>query len=150
MKEVKFHDLSFKDRSLIARAKKIRENAHAIFSKYKVGAALLADNGEVYLGVNVEAPCCVTTHAEVNAINAMVTHGGKIIKSLCCVSDKMGIPCPHCCQKIWSFSGNNPNLKIIAVGAKDDTIRITTIGEICPYPSSGSLKVKDNNSKAYG
>ncbi|MCJ7508462.1 MAG: cytidine deaminase, partial [candidate division Zixibacteria bacterium] len=42
------------DEELIEKAKATRENAHAPYSQFKVGAAILAKSGKVYTGANVE------------------------------------------------------------------------------------------------
>ena len=59
--------------SLIDAARAVRENAHAPYSKFKVGAALRATSGKVYTGCNVENVAYPEgTCAEAGAIAAMV------------------------------------------------------------------------------
>ena len=62
------------DEELIAVAKKYRENAYAPYSKFKVGAAVLTKDGEVFGGCNIEnASYPVTNCAERTAIFKAVT-----------------------------------------------------------------------------
>ena len=78
------------------------QNAYAPYSKFRVGAAVLADNQKIYGGCNTENisyPC--GTCAEAGAIAAMVADGGRIIKQILTVSDGKGI-------YLWQ-DGSNPD-----------------------------------------
>lgn len=106
---------------LIEAAKKARVNAYAPYSSYKVGAAVLDDNGQVHCGCNVEnAAFRLGTCAEANAICAMIAAGGKRIVAIAAVggADAADIetctPCGGCRQSIREFS--DENTRIICVG----------------------------------
>jgi cytidine deaminase len=92
--------------TLLTRAKAVRENAHAPYSQFMVGAALLDGDGNIYSGCNVEnAAYPEGLCAEAAAIAAMVAAGGREIKQICIVADKkrpVG-PCGGCRQKIQEF-----------------------------------------------
>lgn len=133
MKKTRFEDLSHEEQILVNVAKKARKNAFTPYFRYKVGAAVLSADGKFYSGCNVESPTCEASHGEMVAIDAMVADGGRRILKLCCVAKNGGIPDAPCRQKIWNFSGNDPSVKIIGVDLKGN-IRITTIGELYPYP----------------
>ncbi len=133
MKKVRFKDLKHEEQVLVKMAETARENAYAPYSEYKVGAALIADNGKIYSGCNVENAVYKVPHAEENAIQAMANDGGREIIVLCCAAKSGGIPCGPCRQFIWEFCDNNPSVKIIGVDSKRN-IYITTIGELLPYP----------------
>ncbi len=133
MLKAKFKDLSHAEQVLIKMAEEARKNAFCPYSEYKVGAALIADNGKIYSGCTVETAVYQTTHAEKNAIDSMITNGGRKIIALCCVAKNGGIPRAECRQFIWEFSGRDPNLKIIGIDSKRN-ITVTTIGELYPYP----------------
>lgn len=133
MKKVRFKDLSHPEQVLVIAAEAARKNAYVPYSKYKVGAALIADNGKIYSGCNVENAVYKVPHAEENAIQAMADDGGREIIVLCCVAENGGIPCGSCRQFIWEFCDNNSSVKIMGVDSKRN-VHITTIGELLPYP----------------
>lgn len=92
--------------SLIQRASEAKENAYAPYSGFKVGAALLTLQDEVFTGCNVEnisygATCC----AERVAIFKAVSEGKKEFKALAIASDlkDMIYPCGICRQVIIEF-----------------------------------------------
>lgn len=133
MKKVKFEDLKHEEQVLVKMAEDVRKNAFAPYSKYKVGAAVMSGTGKIYPGCNVESSIYQTTHAEKNAIDTMVTDGGRRIIILCCMTENGGIPCAECRQFIWEFCGNDFSVKIIGVDSKRN-ITIFTIGELYPRP----------------
>jgi len=92
---------------LYSKALGIRKNAYAPYSGFKVGAAVLTDNGNVYVGANVENvsyPC--GTCAEESAIAAMIAGGDKHISDIVIVADGKNLitPCGACLQRIFEFS----------------------------------------------
>ena len=133
MKKVNFKNLSHEEQILVKMAEEFRKDAFCPYSNYKVGAAVLSDEGKFYAGSNVESSIFQTTHAEKNAIDKMAADGGRRILMLCCVSRGGGIPCGECRQFIWEFCGDDPSVKIIGVDSKRN-ITIFTIGELYPYP----------------
>ena len=106
------------DKTLINAAKEVRLHAHAPYSGYQVGAALLDDAGQVHSGCNVEnAAFPEGVCAEANAIGAMIASGGKTIVSIAAVGGKDDIeactPCGGCRQKIVEFAGENTRVLLI-------------------------------------
>jgi cytidine deaminase len=86
-----------------------RTKAHAPFSKFKVGAALLGASGRVYTGCNVEnASYGLTICAERVAIFKAVSEGEKRFAALWVVADteELTPPCGACRQIIWEFCGD--------------------------------------------
>jgi len=80
--------------SLITAATSAMTNAYAPYSKFHVGAAILAEDGKIYTGCNVEnAAYPAGTCAEAGAISAMANAG----QSLC-------TPCGACRQRIREFA----------------------------------------------
>lgn len=93
--------------SLVDEAKKVRENAHAPYSGFKVGAALRTASGRVFTGVNVEnAAYPEGTCAEAGAIAAMVAAGETEIAEIAVTGDapEPVTPCGGCRQKIAEFA----------------------------------------------
>jgi len=94
--------------SLLDAALKVRENAHAPYSRFKVGAAIRSRSGAVYAGCNVENVAYPQgTCAEAGAIAAMVAGGDTTIAEVCVVADAPAPlpPCGGCRQKLAEFSG---------------------------------------------
>jgi cytidine deaminase len=105
------------DQRLLAAAKAAMERAYAPYSKFQVGAALLADNGQVYSGCNVEnAALPVGTCAEAGAIAAMVCDGAQQIREIVVVGrgDQLCTPCGGCRQRIREFAA--PEVRIHVCG----------------------------------
>lgn len=112
---------------LIDAARAVRKNAHAPYSSYHVGAALVDDNGQMHVGCNVENSSYPQgTCAEANAIATMVAQGGKIIDAIAVVggAGEVGIacgggkvdactPCGGCRQSILEFSDENTRIILL-------------------------------------
>ena len=97
--------------ALIAAATKVRENAHAKFSNFKVGAALHAPSGKIFSGCNIEnATYGLTLCAERVAIFKAISEGERRFDSIAVVTDTDSLtpPCGACRQIIWEFCGDVP------------------------------------------
>lgn len=108
---------------LIAAARKVRENAQAQFSGFKVGAALRSQNGRVYTGCNIEnATYSLTVCAERVAIFKALSEGEppRSFDAIAIVADTSVLtpPCGACRQLLWEFCGEIP---IILANLKDQT-----------------------------
>src|ERR1700682_3677231 len=105
---------------LLQSARRVMKNAHAPYSKFRVGAAILLSNGKVFSGCNVEnASYGMTNCAERTAIfSAVAQLGPKIeIRAVSVVNDQ-GVPCSPCgaCrQVIYEFG---PDATIFFQGAE--------------------------------
>lgn len=105
------------DATLIKAAREAMERAYAPYSRFKVGAAIRADNGRIYSGCNVEnAAYPEGTCAEAGAIAAMVVDGGRFIAEMAVIGagDKLVTPCGGCRQRIREFAG--PDVQIHVCG----------------------------------
>lgn len=98
------------DRELMKKALEARENAYAPYSHFRVGAALLAKSGKVYLGCNIEnAAFSATVCAERTAIFKAVSEGERAFEALAIVGGREGeiselcAPCGVCRQVIAEF-----------------------------------------------
>lgn len=96
---------------LLRSAKKAMEHAHAPYSKFRVGAAILLTNGKILSGCNVEnASYGMTNCAERTAIfSAVAQFGPEIEISAVTVVNDQGVPCSPCgaCrQVIYEFGPN--------------------------------------------
>jgi cytidine deaminase len=96
---------------LVTAARKIRDNAHAPFSDFKVGAAIETDDGEIVTGCNIEsASFGLTVCAERVAVWKAISEGKRKIKAVAVVADTEDLtpPCGVCRQIIWEFGGDTP------------------------------------------
>ncbi|MEJ7848436.1 MAG: cytidine deaminase [Pyrinomonadaceae bacterium] len=99
------------DKELIKAAAEVRENAFAPFSNFRVGAALVTEDGEIFTGCNVEsASYGLTVCAERVAIWKAISEGKHKIKYIAVVVDTEDLtpPCGACRQIIWEFGGDIP------------------------------------------
>ncbi len=113
-------------------ALKVRENAHAPYSGFKVGAALKTESGTVFSGCNVENVAYPEgTCAEAGAIAAMVAAGEGAIASVYVVADSPTPvpPCGGCRQKLAEFGKREVKVTLASVeGAEMET----SIGDLLP------------------
>lgn len=94
---------------LIAAARQARENAHAAYSNFRVGAALRATSGRVYTGCNIEnATYGLTVCAERVAIFKALSEGERGFEAIAVVADtpQLTPPCGACRQILWEFCGD--------------------------------------------
>ncbi|MBI3652132.1 MAG: cytidine deaminase [Acidobacteria bacterium] len=97
------------DEALIALAGEARERAHAPYSKFEVGAALLTADGRVFSGCNIEnSTYSLTVCAERVAIFKAVSEGAREIVKIAVVVDTENLtpPCGCCRQMIWEFAAD--------------------------------------------
>ena len=120
---------------LAEAAIKVRENAHAPYSNYKVGAAVQTDDGTIITGCNVESSSYgLTNCAERVALGAAVARGYKSFTAMV-IAGKNGIsPCGACRQVIWDLCGDIP---ITIIGdAGDETVHMSSV--LLPHPFDNS------------
>ena len=118
--------------SLIETARAVRENAHAPYSKFKVGAAVQAASGTVYVGCNVENVAYPEgTCAEAGAIAAMIAGGDTRIAAIAVIADSPQpvSPCGGCRQKIAEFADGDV---VVTLATTDGTVFDTTVGKLLP------------------
>jgi cytidine deaminase len=117
---------------LLRAAKHARGRAYAPYSKFKVGAAILADDGAIYSGGNVENAAYPNgVCAETSAISAMVLGGARKIREIAVVAGgtKLVTPCGGCRQRIAEFA--EPDTPVHICGP--DGLRTSfTIAELLP------------------
>lgn len=117
---------------LRASALAVREQAHAPYSDFKVGAALRTVSGRIYVGCNVENVAYPEgTCAEAGAIAAMVAGGEREIASVYVVAASSAPvpPCGGCRQKLAEFAGSDVAVIMATVAGQETE---TTVGELLP------------------
>jgi cytidine deaminase len=116
---------------LVRTARASRRNAHAPYSRFRVGAAALA-GGAVHAGVNVEnASYGLTVCAERVAACAAVAAGARRLEAIAVAGPTVDPvpPCGACLQTLAELAG--PELPVVLVGARGKRVE-TTLGALLP------------------
>lgn len=126
---------------LLVRAQAVRERAYAPYSKYRVGAAVLAASGKIYTGCNVEnASYGLTVCAERNAIFKAISEGEREFGAIAVVTANGGSPCGACRQVIYEFM--QPEAPVALGDAGLEHIQQFTVGALLPEGFS-PLKLRE-------
>jgi len=115
-----------------------RRNSYSPYSKFRVGAAVLLDDGKIITGTNVEnSSYGLTSCAERNALFACITQGYKKenIKALLVVANTDG-PCSPCgaCRQVISELMNK-DADVILTNRKND-MKLFTVKDLLPFSFS--------------
>lgn len=114
---------------LVAAAIAARENAYAPYSRFQVGAALLAENGEIITGSNVEnASYGLTICAERVAVFAACSRGIRRFRAIAIATDPGAPPCGACRQVLREFARDLP----IHLAHTNGRFRTTSLAELLP------------------
>ena len=111
---------------LVSAALHVRENAHAPFSKFKVGAAVEDANGRIHTGCNIEnATYGLTVCAERVAIFKAISEGARGFRRVAVVADTETLtpPCGACRQILWEFCGDI-EIVLANLRGKSETLRL--------------------------
>jgi cytidine deaminase len=103
-----------------------RENAHAPYSKFRVGAALEDTNGRVHTGCNVEnATYGLTLCAERVAVFKAISEGARAFRRIAIAADTETLtpPCGACRQILWEFCGDI-EIVLVNLRGKSETLRL--------------------------
>jgi len=119
------------EKELIEKAKQASSAAYAPYSHFRVGAALLAENGEVFTGVNVEnSSYGLTICAERNALAAAICQGIRRFTMIAVYAeaDPPATPCGACRQVLFEFA---PNMQVVCANDKGEIYRFT-VAQLLP------------------
>ena len=119
--------------NLIKLATEARENAYAPYSNFKVGAALLASDGRVFTGCNVEnATYGLTVCAERVALWKAVSEGEREFVAVAVVADgeRPPSPCGACRQLLWEFCDD---IEVITANLRGGR-QSYHLSELLPHP----------------
>lgn len=112
-------------------AEKARENAYAPYSHFKVGAALLCNDGSIIIGCNVEnVSYGLTNCAERTALFAAMALGKRdfLAMAVYADTDKPIVPCGACCQVMAELA---PEMQLMLLSNKRAP-QFTTVSELLP------------------
>lgn len=123
----------FLNKHLIKKAKEVRKQAYTPYSKFKVGAALLAKSGKIYTGCNIEnaaypVSCCAERVAIFNAISA----GENSFSEMVVVANTTGpvSPCGSCRQVMSEFFNKEMIIHLTNLQGETKTV---TIEQLLPF-----------------
>lgn len=129
--------------ALVAAARDVRKNAYAPYSKYKVGAAILTEAGDVFVGCNVEnASYPAGICAERGALMSMVAAGAKkpVACAIVTAGKRGGSPCGICRQMLSELATDMTVILAGESGGPND-LRVTALSDLLPDAfSAQSLK----------
>lgn len=131
MKKITDNELT----QLITAAKEVREQSYSPYSGYAVGAALLAADGRIYTGCNVEnAAYPLGFCAEANAIGNMVAAGARAIDHVVIAGPNADIcaPCGGCRQQLREFVGED-DMPITICDVEGAVILKTSLHAMLPH-----------------
>lgn len=129
-------------KELLSLAAKARERSYSPYSGFRVGAALLAASGKVYLGCNIENAAYTPTNcAERTAFFKAISEGEREFVSVAVVGGKNGIsepayPCGVCRQVMAEFCDPDSFLIYVADGEGYRTHTLSELLKFCFTPSS--------------
>lgn len=118
------------DEELLRRAREALKNAYAPYSRYRVGACILAADGRMFCGCNVEnASYGLTICAERGAVMAAVASGAREFTRIAIVSEgSLPWPCGACRQVLREFA---PDIEVLVQDSEGNTHR-ATLSELLP------------------
>jgi len=115
---------------LLTAAREAQKHAYAPYSRFPVGAAVLAEDGRVFAGCNVEnSSFGLTICAERNAVGAAVAAGARPIAVAVVANGAAVSPCGACRQVLAEFA---PDMPVLLAAAKDTSHQATTLGALLP------------------
>ncbi|WEK03584.1 MAG: cytidine deaminase [Candidatus Devosia phytovorans] len=121
------------DKALFEAAEAIRAKAYAPYSRFHVGAAILADDGKIYAGANIENAAYPQGNcAEASAISAMIAGGARRIKRIYVTGPGSApvTPCGGCRQRIREFA--DLDVTVISHGV-EGTPLVQTLEQLLPH-----------------
>jgi cytidine deaminase len=122
--------------SLVMAAREVRVNSYAPFSKFKVGAALLAQGGRIFTGCNVEnSSFGLTMCAERAAIFRAIAEGARKFKAIAIVTNARSFtpPCGACRQVLSDLAGN---IDIVMANSKN-RLKVVKLRSLLPLTFTG-------------
>ncbi len=125
-------DLETFDPEMLRLARQARDNAHAPYSGFPVGACIRSSDGRYFVGCNVEnASYPEGACAETGAISQMVAAGDRNITAVVIVAqgDRLCTPCGGCRQRLREFAG--PETPVFLC-SPEELRKAFTLGELLP------------------
>lgn len=122
---------------MLEKAKAVMQLAYCPYSNFQVGACIVTESGDYFVGCNVEnASYSMTIDAEANAIAHMVAAGQQSIKAILilCHGETPCAPCGACRQKIREFAQENTAVMMCSIDANGKLYQQeSTLGVLMPH-----------------
>lgn len=119
--------------ALLEAARAVQKHAYAPASHFRVGAAVMADDGRIFVGCNVEnASYGLTICAERAAVCAAVAAGARTLRAVAVVTD-LAVPARPCgaCRQVLAEFGLGMD---VLLGGCDGAEERTTLDRLLPEP----------------
>lgn len=123
-------------KELAQKAIEAKSKAHASYSNFHVGAALLTESGKIYQGANIEnSSYSLTICAERTAVFQAILDGERIFRSIAIAGDTEDYlsPCGACRQVLLDLCGKD--LEVLMVNKNGDYKKFT-LNELIPFSFS--------------
>lgn len=118
--------------NLIHEAVEARLQAHAKYSRFSVGSAILSEDGTIFRGCNVEnASFGLTLCAERVALTSAITSGHRTFRAIAIVADRLAAPCGACRQVLAEFCNEDFPVHI-ATAADSTSVETHLLGNLLP------------------
>jgi cytidine deaminase len=133
-------------KKLLLAAEEVRLRAHAPYSRYQVGAALLTKSGALFAGCNVEnASYGLALCAERNALGHMIAAGERepIAVVVVTLGPDAGSPCGMCRQSLAEFAGDELPIRLLVTG-QPSSQREVRLGYLLPEAFRGDVLPSTN------
>lgn len=132
------------DKKIVDALKRGLNNAYAPYSRHPVAAVAVSEDGQHFVGVNVESAHYKSVCAEASALAAMVAAGQRRLTALYIMgpADEPCPPCGDCRQRINEFAeGDMPVCLVVRNGESCEAL---TIGTLLPHAFS-KMRFQDND-----
>ncbi|MBP1657049.1 MAG: cytidine deaminase [Bacteroidetes bacterium] len=123
-------------RTLVSRARAAKRHSHSPYSRFRVGAAVLAASGKVYTGCNIEnSSYGLTVCAERTALFKAVSEGEKSFVAVAIASDETSStpPCGACRQVIMDLAGDID----VILSTSNGSFTVMKASDLLPHPFGG-------------
>jgi cytidine deaminase len=129
---------------LFSAAKTAMEKAHAKYSDFPVGAAILTKDGRIFSGANIEIISFPEGWcAETTAISHFVMAGGGEITDICVIAEKKDIctPCGGCRQRLAEFAPAEAKVHLCTM---EGIVQTVTMADLLPHGFESDVLAKTN------
>ena len=119
--------------SLAEKAVEAKSVAYPPYSNFHVGAALLTENGKIYIGGNIETPSYnLTICAERTAVFKAFSEGERKFKAIAIASDAPEFcpPCGSCRQVLLDLCGD---IDVVMINHKNE-LKVMKLSQLLPFP----------------